>query len=190
MKSPLTSQIAHLLPQSFFLKVSLGLSLVVSLSATASAGERIATASNRFSIELPDGWSRRDNEVNPLSIIGDGFPGKFGFNIFEFTTPAQKAGENALFPATGPNSDVVLSNGNHIIYSDLVLSNGRRLRYEITTGPSEGSVNGVLTIVGRMDTETSTFSFLSTAYSSEVPVATLNTKPFLDALIHIAASIE
>ena len=163
-------------------KLSLVLMLVIAQSATARAGERITTPTNRFSIDMPAGWSVMDNEDRQIEVIGDGFPGKFGItvSIFPNSTPADKATLEFMLAVAQIDSSAVST----------TLSNGLHLRYAVDITPPKDGSDGIFAVNGEMEAGTSAFIFLSTVYNYKGSVAAFNTKPFLDALKQIAASIQ
>jgi hypothetical protein len=154
------------------------LAVFIMLPATARCGERISDSTSSFSLELPDGWSAQLIEERRISVMGDGFPGKFGVTVRIGSTPEERKFIDEVLTALNLNSDTVLSNGRHLKYT---------LQ---STPPSASAPNGRVTIFGKMDVGKSVFMFQSSSFRRPGPEAETNTKPLLDAVKQIASSLK
>jgi hypothetical protein len=154
------------------------LALFIMRPATAWSGDRISDTSNSFSLELPNGWAATQIEAHRIFVLGDGFPGKFGVTVRFYSTPEQKNLMALTLAGLNLNSDAILSNGRH-------------LSYLVQFGaPTASSPNGSITIFGKMEAGDKFFSFQSSSFRPTKPDADASTKPLLDAVKQIAASLR
>jgi len=154
------------------------LAVLLMLPAAARCGERVSDSSKSFSLELPDGWSAEQIGDHRIYVLGDGFPGKFGVTVRIGSTPEEKKLLDTALTGLDVNNDAVLSNGRHLKY---MLQ---------STPPSASAPNGRVTIFGKMDVGKSIFMFQSSSFRRPAPEAETDTKPLLDAVKQVAASLK